>query len=192
MEALVFIFIAAAAIFGAVLRSKWKEKQERDRQRDENIGALVDLGLQVEEIIGRIKSLKTTTPKVSACGRAIAVLNEAEQYPECREVLTNYDELKERIRCIGRVLPAVNAVEKAYKHRFKGSKKPEMNALLDALYHIKTNNVTDREFSVAEVFPEGTGEIIEIGSIEGRLRELGWEGDQLASQPATSPELSRD
>src|SRR5690606_12526509 len=139
---------------------------------------IAEIAIAVQDSLNKIHAVKSSTAKINNCKKALARLRQAEEYPECREVITNYDELKDRLISIPKVLPVVDAVEKAYRFRFKGKDSSELNALKDALYEIMQKNVTNHDFVQAMVFPEATGEILTIEGIRDRCKELGWEPSQ--------------
>lgn len=136
----------------------------------------MQLADKAQHYLEKVDSVKSYTAKANNCEKALRLLEEADIYPECREIISDYDKLTSRLNSIIKVLPVVGHIEKAYRYQFKGKEAAEKNALLDALYEIRTNEISNEDFWRAEVLPEGTGEIIEIETIESRLKELGWEG----------------
>jgi GTP1/Obg family GTP-binding protein len=163
----IVIITIALLIWWQIVKKRKAEKEGRKRQ-------VAMIAFDVQDVLEKISTLKTTGAKVNNCVKAIALLNKAEEYQECREVITNFDELKSRLIKIQKILPVIDYVEKAHKHQFKGKNKSEQNSLLDALYEIRQKELTNQDFIEAEVFPEGTDEIITIEGIEKRLAELGW------------------
>lgn len=169
MEFIILIIVAIALlVWRDISKNKKAEREERKQQ-------VATIAFKVQDVLEKISTLKTNSAKVNNCGKAIDLLNNAEEYEECKEVITNFDELKSRLTKIQKVLPVVDYVEKSYKHQFKGKDKSEQNSLLDALYEIRQKRITNQDFKDAEVFPEGTGEIITVEGIKQRLAELGWE-----------------
>lgn len=172
--------ILVVLLFGALLGLIWfgsyasKAEKERAARATEQ-SEVVRLAERAQAELAKVNNLKTSTGQANACGRALGYLTAAEEYPSCREIISNYDELVARVKAVRKVLPVVGHIEKAYRHRFKGKDAAEKNALLDALYEIQTYRITDEEIALAEVMPGGTGEIVEIAGIRQRLRELGWE-----------------
>lgn len=73
-----------------------------------------------------------------------------------------------------KVKPVIKFINEANKHKFKGNKKSELNALQNALYEIRIKRITNQEIGQSELFPEGTEEIVTVEGIEARLNELGW------------------
>lgn len=169
MKVIIFIAIVFAVLILLDLSKRKKaEKEERERQ-------VALLAYKIHDLLEKIMSLKTSSAKINNCGKALLLLNQAEEYEECRQVIKNFDELQNRLIRIQQVLPIVDYVEKSYKHRFKNKDSSEKNTLLDALFEIKTKGITNQDILEAEVYPESTGEIITIEGIIGRLKELGWE-----------------
>ncbi|MCG8520183.1 MAG: hypothetical protein MI794_19535 [Pseudomonadales bacterium] len=169
MEYVIVILIAVGLL---VWRDRVKGKKEEAKRRE---GEILRIAGQAQEIFEKIQALKTSSAKANNARKARELLERAGTYPECRQIIKNHGELIDRLEAIEKVLPAVDYVEKSYKHQFKGKDKSELNSLLDALYEIQSKGITDRDFETAMVFPEGTGELITIEGIEERCKRLGWE-----------------
>ncbi len=151
-------------------------KWERDKKR-QNMFELSQLAEKLNEKLRFMTHGKTLATRVKNCYKSLDIIEEALKYPEAEEVITNIQDLKKRIPSIQKVLPVVDYLNKADKNRFKKKAKPELNNLLDALYEIKENNITDHHFRVADVKPDGESEEIRtIESIKKRAKKLGWEG----------------
>jgi len=147
-----------------------REKSASEYRKDE----VRRIAEKAQAAYDRATDAKTATGQANGAKRAIVILSEAEVYPEYREVIRNYDEMHDHLEAITRVAPVIDKVEKAYRHKFKGNDKAELNALLDALYEIRTQDVTDRDIFNARLFPSGTGEIVSISGIQARCKQLGW------------------
>ena len=169
-----FFALIAAAVIYAYIRSQ--NSARKTREQEERKSEIARLGFLAQSYSDRMSSVKTPAAQVNNAQKALSVLHEASEYPECREVIKNYDEIVEKLTAITRVAPVIAAIDKAYKHKFKGSQKPELNALLDALYEIRRNNVTNTDILTSGIMPDGTGEIVQIENIERRCKELGWDG----------------
>lgn len=168
---LVLIAVIGTAVAIMVARDNARRKQLAAALREQEAARLA---LKIQAAVDKLESVKTTAAKVNNCQKVLSLLDQAGSSPECVAMITNYGEVVDRLRSIEKVLRAVDHVEKAYKHQFKGNAAAEKNALLDALYEIRTKRVTNRDFDIAMVMPEGTGEIIRIENIQNRLKELGW------------------
>ena len=169
MEFVVFIVAVIAAFVGwNYVKGVNAEKAERKRQ-------LTVIAYQISDILEKITTLKTTSARVNNCSKALGLLDKAEGYEECRQVITNFDVLRSRLDKIQKVLPVVDYVDKSYKHRFKGKDSSEKNTLLDALFEITTKEITNQDIIEAEVYTESAGEIITVEGIKNRLKGLGWE-----------------
>lgn len=187
MDYIIIIAIMAAFIATLVARNRANEKkkiraieearalqlqQERLHRLQQIERAAADAKIQYQRMI----DAKTASTKIKHAQYALDTMRTVEGHPELHDVIKNYDEMAQHLEAITRVAPVITAVEKSYRHKFKGSQKPELNALLDALYEIKKNSVTNQDIVSARLMPSGTGEIIEIENIERRCRELGWNG----------------
>ena len=180
MENLAPLVLLLAFVGGPILyfvvKGRFRKKREERFRKAANLQALMSLAEGVQRDVEKINSLKTPASRVTRCKAALAKLRDMNDFEECRQVVSNYDELKAQLRAMIKVFPVIDKVEKAYKNRFKGKDNMEKNALLDALYEIQTNEVTNEDFLTAQIMPEGTGEIVQIEGIVDRLKELGWEG----------------
>jgi GTP1/Obg family GTP-binding protein len=145
-------------------------KKEKTARKNE----VRNLAIKAQKSIEKINTLKTIGAKENNCASAIKLLSQAEEYEECREIISNFDTLKSQLAKIQKVLPVVNYIEKSYKHKFKGKDKLELDSLLDALYEINKKGITDNDFVIANIFPEATDETITIEGIRNRLVCLGW------------------
>lgn len=168
-------FVIILVVF-VVIIAIWMYQSEKKKSSDKNKLAIAKLSEQANHYLSKIDSAKTVTSKINNCDKGLDLLIRAGQYPECRTVITNYDELIDRIQRIKKVLPVGDYLEKAQKHNFKGKDSSEKNSLLDALYEIRTNNITNEDFEIANLHDDQTGEIITVEKVENRLKDLGWEG----------------
>ena len=169
MEFLIVLVAVAALIF-------WRAKVTKQKEEAASRKAyVVDVAYKAQKIADKVSELKTNSAKANHCAKAQKLLESISSMPEAREVVKNFDEIFSRLESMQKVFPVIGFVEKSYKHRFKGKAQPELNALQDALYEINTQGIEDKDFEIAMVFPEGTGEIVTIGGIEQRCIELGWE-----------------
>lgn len=168
------IWVLLLIVVLIVLLSELKKLSEQKARR---VAAIADIARDAQKLFDKIVTLKTMSARQNASAKALAVLTRAEAYPECREVIRNYDEQVGLLRTISKILPVAECIEKADKQRFKGRNKAEMSCLLDALYEARIHNVTDRDFDTAKLTRETPEQIINIADIERRLRQLGWTGE---------------
>jgi len=171
MSYIVALIVIVGLIFAYFYRQAGKEIAE------ENEREILQIVEKVNNRLSKIQSVKTTSSKINNCEKALDLLKQADRFPGCRKVITNYDELVDKIERIKKVLPVGKYIEKAQKHNFKGKDSSEKNSLLDALYEIRTKNITNEDFEIAELHDDQTGEIVTIEMVENRLYDLGWEGD---------------
>lgn len=170
METIIIIVIIAIALL--VVRDRLAARR---RHRKQILYELSRLGISLQNTLEKIEKVKTTTSKINNCSKALDIMDEALAYPEAREVIENIDELRLRVIKIKKVLPVIDYIEKANKHRFKKKGKSELNCLLDALYEIGTNNITDEDFRIAKFVPADTKQMVTIQQIKTRAKELGWD-----------------
>lgn len=172
MEQMFWMLFFVALLAGVIWYMVAKHERER---KEERLRPIIYDAYQLQKQLKKVNELKTPKSRVTRCEKAIAILEKHAGNTEAREVITNLDEVFQRLKSMKKVIPVVDYVERAYKHEFKGKDNAEKNALLDALYHIRMHRVTNADFFTAGVLPEATGEIIQIENIEKRLRELGWD-----------------
>ena len=168
-------FLIILAVIAGIIFLFYK-KAQNDISK-ENKMAIAQLTEKANKHLAKIQTVKTTSSKINNCEKALKILRQAEQYPEYREVINGYDQLIDRIERTKKVLPVGKYLEKAQKHNFKGKDSSEKNSLLDALYEIRTKNITNEDFEIAELHDDQTGEIVTVEMIENRLYDLGWEGN---------------
>ena len=169
-----FAFIAAAVIYVYI---RLQEKEKKSREKAARKSEVARLGFLAQSYSDRMSSVKTPAAQINNAQKALSALYEAGEYHECREVIRNYDEIVEKLDAITRVAPVITAMNRAYKHKFKGSQKSELSAMLDALYEIRKNNVNNTDILNSGLMPDGTGELVQIENIERRCRELGWDAE---------------
>lgn len=156
-------------------QKKAAEKAQREidkTQRESEVAALAE---RAQAAMNKVENLVTGTAKVNACDKALDLLRQADAYPECRKVITNYLLLVDRTTRAKKVIPIIHHIDRAYRHKYKGKQRLELKALQDALFEIKTHGVTDKDFEIAQLYPAGTEEIVQIENIEARCHELGWD-----------------
>jgi hypothetical protein len=166
--------IIIAVIVGIIALFYKKAENDVSKEDKAKVAMIAD---KANQYLSKIDSAKTTSSKINNCEKALETLYQAEQFPGCREVIEDYDILIDKIQRVKKVLPVGKYLEKAQKHNFKGKDSSEKNSLLDALYEVRTNNITNQDFEVAELHDDQTGEIVTVQLIENRLRDLGWDGD---------------
>ena len=166
------IIILGCAGFIAYKIYKHKEKLKAERIYKLSI-ITTDVNIQID----KAKNLKTATARVNALEKAANLLKQAAVIKNYQEVFPSYQHDLDKVMMCAQVFPVVNYFEKAQKQRFKNKDNPEKNALLDALYEIKTKDLTDEDFEFAQVLTD-QGELINVSIIESRLRELGWENGE--------------
>lgn len=161
-------------LFGNKTTKKTMSSKER-KEKFQRIQELESMTNTVDDLIFSLNQSDNLKTKKKRAETILQILNRASQYPEHQEVFNNFDELYDQISSMLLVAPVVEHLKKAHKFRFKKKDASEKNALLDAMYEIEQNNITDDDFDKLGSHNEETGEIISISQIEERLKELGWE-----------------
>lgn len=171
---LIIVGVSAAVLYKVHRNQQAKAAAERESNQRKYLVA--QIGQKAMAAYSRATEAKTATGQSNQAKRALGILTEADAYHECREVIRNYDEMCEHLEAMAKVAPVIDKVEKAYRHKFKGNSKAELGALLDALYEIRTEGITDNDIVNSRMYPSGTGEIVSIAGITARCKQLGWEG----------------
>lgn len=153
----------------------WIYFQVQQEEKEQNIAELRSITSRLMDHLTKVNDAKTVKTKVSNCEKAIDLLYQARSYENHSSVITNFDELWEKLPSMKKVLPVADEVQKADKNKFKGKKSAEKNNLLNALYEIETNDITNEDFEIVPVFDDDTGEVLTVEAIESRLKDLGWE-----------------
>lgn len=170
---MVFLTLLILAIIGIVAFFYSQQKREERKGREAEV---IRLAQRANDCFQKMESVKTTSSKINNCSKGLEFLKEAGKYPECRDIISNYDQMIEKAQSAKKVLPVIKYLKKSHRHNFKGKDSSEKNSLLDALYEIRTKSITNEDFEIAEAIDEETAELIRIENIENRLKELGWDG----------------
>ncbi|MEQ9464274.1 MAG: hypothetical protein RJQ10_11495 [Haliea sp.] len=175
IAALVMILVIGGIVFVSGHATKRKEAEAAAKARAEQVVEVGRLAEQVQNSLAKMETAKTLASRVNHTSRALEHLELAFFYPVCTDVISNAHEIRDRLKAMIRVFPVIDLVEKSYRQRFKGKSAAELSALQDALYEIGMKGITNVEIEQAQIYPEGTGEIVTIESIQDRCRKLGWE-----------------
>lgn len=166
---LVIVGIFALIVYAFAYQSSKREESAK------NVEKLQRMASATNQYLNKIQSVKTASAKLNNCDKAIETMQQASAYNECKKVFTNYDRMLNKLYSLKKVIPIDDYIKKADKHAFKGNDKSEKNSLLDALYEIESNNVSNTDFDVVDATHDKTGKPITIEYIESRLQGLGWE-----------------
>jgi hypothetical protein len=147
------------------------------KERKAKIADIQTLSNKLQKHLEMVNNGKTIPARINNCDKAIEILEEIQALdPDQKLTQHNSESLISDLLSVKKTIPVEKLLEKASKAQFKGSQKLEQNALVDALYHCKTEGLADRDFSRAETVDPDTGKIVTIATIENRARSLGWEG----------------
>lgn len=157
----------------------WVFKFRHNQKANERLRflAIASAVSEVQAQLDKVSSLKGMTERLNRSKDALNKLEEVRQIEGYEEIVKNYDDVHARLESMIKVIPVIDQVDRACQHRSRGKDRPELNALSDALYEIQTGQVSNEDFVKAELFPESAeGEMVHIEGIQGRLKELGWDG----------------
>jgi len=159
------------AVLAFIAYNFWQIKKEAKQLRIKEIHDLVD---KAQKAAKRIDEVKGSSAKANNCGKALNFLYAASQYEEYREIINNFDEVTSRLCKLEKVFPIIGYLEKSARYKYKGNDRSEKNALLDVMYEIDKENITELDIIEADITPAGYDKMPSIEDIESRLKELGW------------------
>lgn len=166
MEIISILIIVTVSLFLFTTGSERKKISSKNKM-------IVDhLVEEANKYLTKISTARTVNSKMSHYNKALIVLRKAGQYPECKHIIANYDEVIERIKRTKKILPVEEHLERAQKYSDKTAL--EKRSLLSALYEIRTRNITDKDFQIAGLKDDVTGEVVTISRIKNWLDELGY------------------
>jgi len=178
IEAVIILALVGAIliyVFYSKSTSNSSMSAKERKERFQRIQELEGMANTVDKLIFSMNESDNLNAKKKRAETILQVLNRVSDYPEYQEVFESFDELYKQVKSMLLVAPVIEHLKKAHKYKFKKKDSSEKNALLDALYEIEQNNITDDDFMRLGSHNEETGEIISISQIEERLKELGWE-----------------
>ena len=105
---------------------------------------------------------------LSTLGRRVIAIDTNE------EVIENRTEILTRLKAAKKVLPIMNALDKAEKAEFKGQKKSALNAVLDALFQCREDNVTNSDFARIDLRGKPDGQLVTVEYLTQKAKDLGW------------------
>lgn len=150
----------------------WLEYKRTKSKRTRHVLSILAFENTARNYLKRIPSLPDTRAKVQTYEKAGEALRRAGRYPECREIIQNYDSLLRRIKRISMVLPVYDLVEKSHEFHSNDDTSSEKQILLAALRHIKTYQISNQDFMIADIKQNGTDNVIQIEDILYRLKDL--------------------
>ncbi len=90
----VFFVILVLSIM-AIIYLAGESKKKKDKER--RIQAATEYMMDIQRVLEKAATLKTTGAKVNNYAKAEKMLLESQCFEECRKIVTNYDELLDRI-----------------------------------------------------------------------------------------------
>lgn len=167
MEIISILIILTVSLF---LFTTGSERKKISSKNKLIVNHLVE---EANKYLTMISTAKTVNSKINHYDKALIVLKKAGEYPECKHIIANYDQMIERIKRTKKILPVEEHLSRAQKYSDKSAL--EKRSLLSALYEIRTRNITDKDFQIAGLKDDVTGEVVTIGRIKSWLDELGYE-----------------
>ena len=117
---------------------------------------------------GKSKGKRKTNTK-----KAISLLDELNIIGK-KKLISNFSELRERLSVVSKCIDAIDCLDKADKQYFLENTKQEEKYLLEALYHLKMNHITKKEFNDLKAKSEITSQIWSVSYLRERLVNIGY------------------
>lgn len=143
---------------------------ERREQQDGELQIIVS---KISSLLHEIESCKNKTKRKASVTKTLKLLGGLEVRGQ-QTIVKNFDDLKSRLKIFEKPADALDHLDKADKYYFFKDKKREQRYLLDALYHLKINHVTKRQFRVLQMKSEITGDIWDAAYLMKRLLSTGY------------------
>lgn len=130
----------------------------------------VQFAYEIRREAERIEMAASDDEKLRLIRRVNTMMQSAlRDLPACVQAIPDFHDVQARTLAMEKVWTAVRYVQMAYGAQDQQS---EAGFLRGAMNVIRERDITDADFDIALIFPEGTGEIIQIGNIVARLKEL--------------------
>jgi len=182
---LLLVFFSLVAVVWGL--SKSKQDKERQQKKEGRIEVFNEYVQKAQKYIDKAYESKSSATKINNYKKALDILLALNRYDDYRELSKDSDKSVEILRKAIRVMPIIEYVTKASKHRFKGNTKQELAALQDALYEIRMKNISNEELTVTDkICSDDMRPIITIESMVSRLAELGWTEERLGGSTTTT------
>lgn len=133
---------------------------------------------KIETLLSEINSSTTTKARRKSSSRKVLELLQQIDQLGHKEGINNFEDLKKYLQIVIRASDAIEYLEKADKHLFLGESKQEQRSLLQAIYHLKKNRITKREFKILQITSALTGKVWAIEYLKKRLLDTGYKAPQ--------------
>ena len=169
--------LTVAIIIGVALLIAWKIHSNSRQEELARLALASNLGEKLKKSVEKIKEGSTLGTRVDNCTTSLKLLEQIESLDPEQKVVQNRIVLGKKILALRKILPIHNCLEKADKAEFKGQKKVILNAMLDALYQCKKENVIDEDFRVAGLTGDND-EQVTLQYLREKAISVGWECDE--------------
>jgi hypothetical protein len=126
---------------------------------------------QLDKAVERIESSKMLTTRLKCCQEAIGLVSEIKTLDPEGQVLENADQLKAGLGARLKVLPVLDALEKAELKQLAGDDKSALGQIVKALELCKDKAVIDQDFATSEARDQ-TGNPVTIGLLEKLKKDI--------------------
>ncbi len=149
-----------------------EQKRSTLRKEFEEWHKINDIISSIEKLIPEAELGQSKTARKNNARKILQLLDSLEELGK-KDTITNFDELRDRTKCLLKIADAIDFLDKADKRLFLNQKKREKNYLLEALYHLITYGVTNKEFNSLSLKSEFTGRIWTVRYLKQRIINAG-------------------
>ncbi len=134
---------------------------------------LLGIVSEVQNLLPHINSGESKQKRKNSAAKVIELLDELES-SNLQHTIKDFHNLKEKLSIVLKSTDALDLLDKADKAHFLKNKNQEIKHLLEALYSLRKNQVTVRQFDSLKAKSEITGEIWTINLIKKKILEAGY------------------
>lgn len=127
----------------------------------------------IRTLLPHINSGESKQKRKNSAAKIIELLAELESL-NLQHTIKDFYDLKEKLPIVFKATDALDLLNKADKGHFLKDKNQEIKHLLEALYSLRKNQVTVRQFDSLKAKSETTGEIWTINLIKKKMLEAGY------------------
>lgn len=133
----------------------------------------LEIASEVRNLLPYINSGESKQKRKNNAAKVIELLDELES-SNLQHTVNDFYDFKEKMSIVLKSTDALDLLDKADRAHFLKDKDQEIKYLLEALYSLRKNQVTVRQFDSLKVKSETTGEIWTINLIKKKMLEAGY------------------
>jgi hypothetical protein len=128
---------------------------------------------EIISLVPKVEVQPNKSLRKKYANKIIALLNALENMGRSY-LFSNFEELRWKMKIVLKTADALDYLDKADKQNFFNKKKIEINYLFEALYSLKKEKVTIKEFNSLQAKSEITGQTWTVDYIKRRLLSAGY------------------